>query len=66
MILPNDTEARHIVWELHHEMHNTRNCGFTGLDMKKRLWGIKNAVDAALATAPKYHGEPEFKEIEVK
>ena len=64
MILPNDKEARHIIWELHHEMHNPRNDGFTGLDMKTRLWGIKNAVDTALEKAPTYAGEPNFKEID--
>ena len=33
-------------------MNNPCNDGWTGSDMKKRLWDIKNAVDEALVDAP--------------
>ena len=48
MIIPDSKKAEHIIWELKFEMNNPRNDGWTGSDMKKRLWDIKNAVDKAL------------------
>jgi hypothetical protein len=44
-------------------MLNPRNCGYTGMDMKKRLWEIKMRVDSAILKAPDYHGEPAFEDI---
>ena len=43
MIIPDSKKAEHIIWELKFEMNNP-NDGWTGPDMKKRLWDIKNAV----------------------
>jgi len=63
MIIPPSHEAIHIIWELEHEMLNPRNCGYTGMDMKKRLWDIKMRVDEALLKAPPYYGEPEYEDI---
>lgn len=63
MIIPNSEKALHIIWELEYEMLNPRNDGYTGSDMKKRLWDIKNRVDEALAKAPTYHGEEPHEDI---
>ena len=63
MIIPNSEKACHIIWELSHEMNNPRNDGWTGSDMKKRLWDIKMAVDRALLDAPNYTGEPAYEDI---
>jgi len=63
MIIPESHKALHIIWELEHEMLNPRNCGYTGMDMKKRLWEIKMRVDSAILKAPYYHEEPEFEDI---
>ena len=63
MIIPNREKACHIIWELSHEMNNPRNDGWTGSDMKKRLWDIKMAVDKALINAPDYVGEPAYEDI---
>jgi len=46
-------------------MNNPRNDGWTGSDMKKRLWDIKNAVDEALVDAPTYSGEEPYEDIYV-
>lgn len=56
MIIPHSEKAEHIIWELAYEMNNPRNDGYTGSDMKKRLWDIKMAVDKALKDAPTYVG----------
>tara|TARA_B110000503_G_scaffold29720_1_gene47855 strand:+ start:5935 stop:6156 length:222 start_codon:yes stop_codon:yes gene_type:complete len=63
MILPDSKKAEHIIWELSHEMHNPRNDGYTGSDMKKRLWEIKMKVDKALVDAPEYVGDPPYEDI---
>ena len=63
MILPDSKGAEHIIWELKHEMNNPRNDGFTGSDMKRRLWDIKNAVDNALVDAPTYTGEEPYEDL---
>ena len=63
MIIPASNDAIHIIWELEYEMLNPRNCGYTGMDMKKRLWEIKMRVDSAILKAPEYHGEPAFEDI---
>jgi len=63
VIIPNSNKAEHIIWELEHEMNNPRNCGYTGADMKKRLWDIKMRVDRALIGAPVYHEEPAYEDI---
>ena len=44
MILPHSEKAEHIIWELEYEMKNPRNDGWTGRDMKRRLWDIKMKV----------------------
>ena len=63
MIIPDSKKAEHIIWELKFEMNNPRNDGWTGSDMKKRLWDIKNAVDGALKDAPTYAGEEPHEDI---
>jgi|TARA_R110000796_G_scaffold137413_1_gene253482 hypothetical protein len=63
MIIPESNKAIHIIWELEHEMLNPRNCGYTGMDMKTRLWEIKMRVDAAILKAPLYEGEPAFEDM---
>ena len=63
MILPDSKGAEHIIWELKHEMNNPRNDGFTGSDMKRRLWEIKNKVDKALVDAPTYTGEEPYEDL---
>jgi|TARA_B110000977_G_scaffold162067_1_gene207295 hypothetical protein len=63
MIIPHSEKAEHIIWELEYEMLNERNCGYTGSDMKKRLWDIKMKVDKALKNAPVYHGDPNYEEL---
>jgi hypothetical protein len=63
MIIPESHTALHIIWELEHEMLNPRNCGYTGMDKKKRLWEIKMRVDEALLKAPPYEGEPAFEDM---
>ena len=63
LIIPESHKAIHIIWELEHEMLNPRNCGYTGRDMKKRLWDIKMRVDAAILKAPLYEGEPAFEDM---
>ena len=65
MIKPDSKKAEHIIWELKFEMNNPRNDGWTGSDMKKRLWDIKNAVDKALLDAPTYSGEEPYEDIYV-
>jgi len=65
MIIPDSKKAEHIIWELKFEMNNPRNDGWTGSDMKKRLWDIKNAVDEALVDAPTYAGEESYEDIYV-
>ena len=60
MIIPHSEKAEHIIWELEHEMNHPRNSGYTGSDMKKRLWDIKMKVDKALKNAPEYHGDPDY------
>jgi len=62
MILPEVEKALHIIWELEYEMLNERNCGYTGSDMKKKLWEIKMRVDKAIAKAPVYHGDPNYEQ----
>ena len=62
MILPESDKALHIIWELEYEMLNERNCGYTGSDMKKRLWEIKMRVDKALKNAPEYVGEEAYED----
>ncbi|MGI9555404.1 MAG: hypothetical protein ACR2M9_00970 [Cyanophyceae cyanobacterium] len=62
MILPEVEKALHIIWELEYEMNNPRNCGYTGSDMKKKLWQIKMRVDQAIAKAPEYHGDPNYEQ----
>ena len=44
-------------------MTNPRNDGWTGSDMKKRLWDIKMAVDKALIHAPEYTNDPPYEDI---
>tara|TARA_B110000908_G_scaffold11601_1_gene13563 strand:- start:295 stop:459 length:165 start_codon:yes stop_codon:yes gene_type:complete len=44
-------------------MLNPRNCGYTGRDMKKRLWDIKMRVDAAILKAPPYEGDPAYEDM---
>jgi hypothetical protein len=63
MIIPHSEKAEHIIWELAYEMNNPRNDGYTGSDMKKRLWDIKMAVDKALKDAPEYHGDPNYEDL---
>ena len=63
MIIPDSKKAEHIIWELKHEMTNPRNDGWTGSDMKKRLWDIKMAVDKALIHAPEYTNDPPYEDI---
>ena len=65
MFIPDSKKAEHIIWELKFEMNNPRNDGWTGSDMKKRLWDIKNAVDEALIDAPTYSGEEPYDDIYV-
>ena len=65
MIIPDSKKAEHIIWELKFEMNNPRNDGWTGSDMKKRLWDIKNAVDKALMDAPTYSNEEPYEDIYV-
>ena len=65
MIIPNSEKALHIIWELEYEMLNPRNDGWTGSDMKKRLWDIKNRVDEALVKAPEYTNEEPYEDIYV-
>ena len=62
MIIPNSDEAIHIIWELEFEMNNPRNDGWTGSDMKRRLWDIKMRVDKALKDAPTYAGEEPYED----
>jgi len=62
MIIPNSDEALHIIWELEHEMTNPRNDGWTGSDMKRRLWDIKMRVDKALVNAPEYVGDEPYED----
>ena len=62
MIIPNSDKALHIIWELEHEMNNPRNDGWTGSDMKRRLWDIKMRVDKALKNAPQYAGEEAYED----
>ena len=63
MILPHSEKAEHIIWELEYEMKNPRNDGWTGRDMKRRLWDIKMKVDKALKDAPIYVDEPEYEDL---
>lgn len=63
MIIPDSKKAEHIIWELKYEMNNPRNDGWTGSDMKKRLWDIKMAVDKALIDAPDYVGEEPYEDL---
>ena len=63
MIIPHSEKAEHIIWELAYEMNNSRNDGYTGSDMKKRLWDIKMAVDKALKDAPTYVGEAKYEDL---
>ena len=63
MIIPDSKKAEHIIWELKYEMNNPRNDGWTGSDMKKRLWDIKMAVDKALIDAPEYVGEEAYEDL---
>jgi len=63
MIIPDSKKAEHIIWELKYEMTNPRNDGWTGSDMKKRLWDIKMAVDKALIDAPEYVGEEAYEDL---
>lgn len=63
MIIPDSKKAEHIIWELKYEMTNPRNDGYTGSDMKKRLWDIKMAVDKALIDAPEYVGEEAYEDL---
>jgi hypothetical protein len=63
MIIPDSKKAEHIIWELKYEMTNPRNDGWTGSDMKKRLWDIKIAVDKALIDAPEYVGEEAYEDL---
>ena len=63
MIIPDSKKAEHIIWELEHEMLNPRNDGWTGSDMKKRLWDIKMRVDQAILKAPKYVNDPDYEDI---
>ena len=63
MILPEVEKALHIIWELEYEMNHPRNDGWTGSDMKKRLWDIKMAVDKALIDAPEYVGEEAYEDL---
>jgi len=63
MIIPNSSKACHIIWELEYEMLHPRNSGYTGSDMKKRLWDIKMRVDKAIAKAPTYHGDPNYEDL---
>ena len=62
MIIPDSEKALHIIWELEHEMNNPRNDGWTGSDMKRRLWDIKMRVDKALKDAPTYAGEEPYED----
>jgi hypothetical protein len=62
MIIPDSEKALHIIWELEHEMNNPRNDGWTGSDMKRRLWDIKMRVDKALKNAPQYAGEEAYED----
>ena len=63
MIIPDSKKAEHIIWELKYEMNHPRNDGWTGSDMKKRLWDIKIAVDKALIDAPEYVGEEAYEDL---
>ncbi len=63
MIIPDSKKAEHIIWELKYEMNHPRNDGWTGSDMKKRLWDIKMAVDKALIDAPEYVGEEAYEDL---
>ena len=62
MIIPDSKKAEHIIWELKFEMNNPRNDGWTGSDMKRRLWDIKMRVDKALKDAPEYAGEEPYED----
>ena len=44
-------------------MLNPRNDGWTGSDMKKRLWDIKMRVDQAILKAPEYTNDPDYEDI---
>lgn len=63
MIIPDSKKAEHIIWELKYEMNNPRNDGWTGSDMKKRLWDIKMRVDKALVDAPEFVGEEAYEDL---
>jgi len=62
MIIPDSKKAEHIIWELEYEMNNPRNDGWTGSDMKNRLWDIKMRVDQALLNAPDYVNDPDYED----
>lgn len=62
MIIPDSKKAEHIIWELEYEMNHPRNDGWTGSDMKKRLWDIKMRVDQALLNAPDYVNDPDYED----
>lgn len=63
MIIPDVAKVKHIIWELSHEMKSPRNDGWTSSGMKKRLWDIKNCVDAALVDAPTFVDEEPYEDI---
>ena len=63
MIIPDSKKAEHIIWELKYEMTNPRNDGWTGSNMKKRLWDIKVKVDKALIDAPEFAGEEAYEDL---
>lgn len=63
MIIPDVAKVKHVIWELKHEMNSPRNDGWTSSGMKKRLWDIKNCVDAALVDAPNFVDEEPYEDI---
>jgi hypothetical protein len=54
---PNATGAIKAIAELHYEMHNPYNDGWTGSHMKRRLIEIRDKATEALVNAPKYSDE---------
>jgi len=51
---PDTKGALKAIKDLHYEMNNPYNDGFTGSIMKRRLIQIKESVDTALIDAPVY------------
>ena len=54
IISPDTQGALKAITNLHYEMHNPYNDGFTGSIMERRLVQIKEAAEKALIGAPVY------------